>query len=311
MARFCTLLGTFVILFAGACISPAEVDFAEAEQELVVYSHFGVDEPMKIYLTHTRDPLQPNQAFEAIEDARINVYRDGELVSYFNRGVPDKKVEYLALYDTEVTAIGGSSYQIEVMAEGYKNARSVETVPHHRANISNFIFIENTDEGKLYRLRFLDDENVKNYYQLIVKELIRDMRDSIISEEVVEYELARSSAFPHFENDTRTWAAIYPEYAGFLFTGVRGESGFKELFIDIPDKERTSTNETHSYRYRVELHNVSEAYFLYHQSVHAQLTDNNPLNEPIHIFNNIEGGFGNFSAYNAITDEADALRVGE
>jgi len=305
MTRFSTLLGTLVILFGGACITPAEVDFAEAEQELVVYSHFGVDESMKIYLTHTRDPLQPNQPFEPVENATIKVYRDGELVSHFDRGgEPDKKVEHMALYDTEVFPIGGSRYQIEVMAEGYKNARSVETVPHHKASIINFEFVENTEAGKLYRLRFSDDENVENYYQLIVKELVRDMTDSIISEELIDYELVRSSAFTHFNNNIRTWTAIYPDYAGFLFTGIDAEGGFKELFVEIPDEERTSTDETHSYKYKVELHNVSE-------SVHTQVTDNNPLNEPIRIYNNIEGGFGNFSAYNAAMTEADALRVGE
>ena len=117
MTRFSILLGTLVILFVGACITPAEVDFAEAEQELVVYSHFGVDEPMKIYLTHTRDPLKPNEPFKPVEDATIKVYRDGELVSHFNRGgEPDKKVEYVAVYDTDVHAVGGSRYQIEVIA---------------------------------------------------------------------------------------------------------------------------------------------------------------------------------------------------
>lgn len=217
MTRFSTLLGTLVILFGGACITPAEVDFAEAEQELVVYSHFGVDESMKIYLTHTRDPLQPNQPFEPVEDATIKVYRDGELVVHLDRGgEPDKKVEHLALYDTEVVVIGGSRYQIEVMAEGYKNARSVETVPHHKASIINFEFVENTEKGKLYRLRFSDDETIENYYQLVVKELVRDMTDSIISEEVIDYELVRSSAFTHFNNNTRAWTAIYPDYAGFF-----------------------------------------------------------------------------------------------
>ena len=311
MTRFSTLLGTLVILFGGACITPAEVDFAEAEQELVVYSHFGVGESMKIYLTHTRDPLQPNQPFEPVEDATIKVYRDGELVSHLYHGdAPDKKVEYMALYDTEVLAIEGSHYQIEVMAEGYKNARSVETVPYRKASIINFEFVENTEAGKLYRLRFSDDESIENYYQLVIKELVRDMTDSIVSNEIVDYELVRSSAFTHFNNNT-TWTTIYPDYAGFLFTGVHEEGGFKELFVEIPDEERTSTDETHSYRYKVELHNISDAYFLYHQSIYTQLTDNNPLNEPIGIYNNIENGFGNFSAYNAVITEADALPAGE
>jgi len=308
MTRFSTLLGTLIILFAGACITPAEVDFAEAEQELVVYSHFGVDESMKIYLTHTRDPLKPNQSFKPIENATIKVYRDGELMRQFNRSSEsDNKVEYVALYDTEVAVVGGSRYQIEVIAEGYKNAHSVETVPHHKAIIRSFELVEEKEESKLYRLLFSDDD-VENYYQLIIKSLERDVSDSIVSEEVVNYELVRSSAFTHFDNGTRAWTAIYPEYAGFLFTGVRGEGDFKELFIEIPNEER---NEAHSYKYKVELHNVSDAYFLYHESVQAQLSDDNSLNDPVRIYNNIEGGFGNFSAYNAAETEVSVLRVGE
>ncbi len=311
MTRFSTLLGTLVILFAGACITPVEVDFAEAEQELVVYAHFGVDESMKVYLTHTRDPLKPNQSFKPIEDATIKVYQDGELVSQVNRsGEPDKDLEHVALYNTGIHAIGGSRYQIEVMAEGYKNARSVEVAPHHKATIRGFESLESNDENDLYRLLFSDDDSEDNYYQLIVKALEYDILDSLISEEIVNYELIRSVAFTHFDNNTRAWTAIYPEYAGFLFTGVQGEGDLKELFIEIPSEERT-VNETHDYAYKVELHSVSNAYFLYHESLQAQLSDNNVLTEPTRIYNNIEGGFGNFSAYNAAVTEVSSLRVGE
>jgi len=309
MTRFSTLLGTLVILFVGACITPAEVDFAEAEQELVVYSHFGVDEPMKIYLTHTRDPLKPNEPFKPVESATIKVYEDERFLGQFDHShVPGKKSEYVALYDTGVKVTEGSSYQIEVMAEGYKNARSTEIVPHHKANVRSFDFIEEDEGRKLYRLLFSDDETKDNYYQLIIKLLEKDMSDSIVSEELVDYRLVRSAAYTHFNSDTRSWTAIYPEYAGFLFTGVKGEGDLKELFIEIANEEGT-ISEAHTYK--VELHNVSDAYFLYHQSVQAQLTNENALTDPVRIYNNIEGGFGNFSAYNAATAEVGALRVGD
>ena len=304
MTRFSILLGTLVIMFVGACITPAEVDFAEAEQELVVYSHFGVDEPMKIYLTHTRDPLT-NVPFNPVEHATIKVYKDGMPVGEFHRSEPGKKAEYLALYRTDVYAMAGSRYEIEVIAEGYKNARSAETVPSPGAYNVHFQPVENNEQSTLYRLSFYDD-SAENYYQLIINFLEKDMSGSIVSEEVVDYELVRSSAFTHFENDDRTWTAIYPEYTGFLFTGIRGEGNTKELFVEIPNK--TGTSSEYECTYKAELHNVSEAYFLYHESVQAQLTAN-PLTAPTHIYNNIEGGFGNFSSYNTTTAEADAFRI--
>ncbi len=311
MTRFSILLGTLVMLFAGACISPVEVDFAEAEQELVVYSHFGVDEPIKIYLTHTRDPLKPNQLFKPVENATIKVYQNGELVSNINRSSePDKKIDYAALYNTEVHAVGGSRYQIEVIAEGYKNARSVETIPHHKATIQSFESIESNDENKLYRLLFSDDNTENYYYQLAITALEHNTQDSLIREEAVDYDLViRSSAYTHFESDMRAWTAVYPEYAGFLFTGVNEEGGVKELFIKIPNEDRS--NEMYNYTYKIELHKVSDAYFLYHQSIQAQFSDDNILSNPTQIYNNIEGGFGNFSAYNAATIEVSTLRVGE
>ena len=163
MARFSFLLGVLVILLTGACVTPAEVDFAEAEQELVVYSHFGAGEPIQIYLTHTRDPLKPNQAFTPVEDATIKVYQDGNLVSHFSGDMPDKKAEQVAIYDTEIQAVAGSRYQIEVMAEGYKIASSAETVPHHKAEIQGFIPVEENTENLLYHLVFSDDDSIEQY----------------------------------------------------------------------------------------------------------------------------------------------------
>jgi len=85
MIQYSTVFGVLMITLVVACVSPADVDFEEVEQQLVVYSHFGSDEPMKLYLTHTRDPLKPNEPFEPVENAKIFIYEDEVLVDEFKK----------------------------------------------------------------------------------------------------------------------------------------------------------------------------------------------------------------------------------
>jgi len=298
MTQYSTLFVFSTILLATACVTPVQIDFAEAEQELVVYSHFGGDEAMKIYLSHTRDPLKPNERFNPIEEATIRVYRDSVLVSSSNR-MPDEKVEYAALYEVDVETVVGSEYKIEIVADGYKNIQATETVPRQRVDTRSFSFVEETEESKIFQLLFSDDDSVENYYQLVVKVIECSREGEILKEEAVDYQINRSSNFMHFEaKGSKKWEAIYPKHAGYLFTGVPSVAGFKELLIEIPNEGRLFGGGVTDFKYRVELYNVSDSYFLYHQSVKSQLTNENPLDEPVRIFNNIEGGFGNFSAYN-------------
>lgn len=305
MTRYSTLFVFSMMLFATACVTPVDVDFVEAEQELVVYSHFGVDEPMQIYLSHTRNPLKPNEPFEPVEGATIEIYRDGVLERSFNE-MPDRKSGYAA-YETDVYPMNGSEYRIEIAAEGYKNARAIETVPHHKADMESFRFLEEIGENEIYQLLFTDDNSTENYYQLVVKLVKYSRENVIIAEEIVDYEFADGYNFTHFElENSKEWMAIYPEYEGFLFTGVRQTGDFKELLVEISDRGMDFESDI-TYQYKAELHNVSDAYYLYHQSIQSQLTDNSSLNEPVRIYNNIEGGFGNFSAYNMEFAETEPI----
>ncbi len=324
MTRLYVSLGILTMLMVTACVSTADVDFAEAEQELVIYSHFGPVSPnledsgfspdakdvLKIFLTHTRDPLKPNTPFEPVENARIAVYRDGVPTSNLERAFEGEKQNmYAACYEAEIDIVGGSHYKIEVDVEGYKVAKAETLVPHRSATISSF---EKDDDSGNYRLVFSDNENIINYYQLIVKALKyepRENEDIFVEEEVIDYELIDPTDFPHVDTEVnKDWMAIYPEYAGFLFTSPR-RGGDKELLVRISNRQNES--EHFKYIYRAELHNVSEAYYLYHQGIEAQLNDQNYLTDPSRIYNNIENGFGNFSAYNIAVAETMARRMGD
>lgn len=322
MTRLYASLGILTMLLISACVSTADVDFAEAEQELVIYSHFGPnpfldneENILKIFLTHTRDPLKPNTPFEPVENAAITVYRDGmPIKSGFNRTFNEEKNNaYTACYEANVDIISGSRYSIEVDVEGYKVAKAETVVPHDGAAIISFEKNNSyPTDGQNYKLVFSDREDIEHYYQLIVKILKYESTengDIWVGEEVIDYELIDPSDFTHFNAEgNKEWMAIYPEYAGFLFTATRQE-GIKELFINFANLQNED-NENFKYKYKAELHNVSEAYYLYHQSVQAQLTDQNYLTDPLRIYNNIENGFGNFSAYNIAVAEAMARRIG-
>jgi len=288
-----------------ACVTPADIDFPEAEQQLVVYSHIGPGDPFGIHITHTRDPLKPNLSFHAIENAQIRIYVNDEL-EYEGHG-RRKTIEESIYFETDVMVSDGNNYSIEVEVEDYPEASAETTVPHDRADISEFYPIDDASEtGEVYRMVFSHKTIYDNYYRLILKRNISQEGEEIDTE-IIDYELNRAEDFLYYDTkNNKEWSAVYPEYAGFLFAATEEANDEKELFIYIPDDE-INTNDNITYNYEVELHNLSASYYRYHESVQQQLTHQNHLADPSLIYNNFKGGFGNFSAYNVAIAKAQRI----
>jgi len=304
MTRLIALLAASAIVLMTlitACVTPADIDFPEAEQQLVVYSHIGPGEPFGVHITHTRDPLKPDVSFDDIENVQIKIYVNDEL-EYEGQG--RKKNTESNYYETDIIVSDGNHYGIEIEVKDYPEASAETTVPHDRADISHFDLIHTSETGRTYRLVFSHNTMYDNYYRLVAKR--NAFQDgSIIDTEIVDYELNRADDFSYYDTkNNKEWSAVYPEYAGFLFAATEETDNEKELLIYIPDNE-TNTNIT--YNYEVELHNVSASYYRYHESVQTQLTHQNHLADPSLIYNNLKGGFGNFSAYNIATAQTQRM----
>jgi hypothetical protein len=59
-------------------------------------------------------------------------------------------------------------------------------------------------------------------------------------------------------------------------------------------------------RVYVELRTITEEYYKYHSSLARQIiVRDDPFAEPVTIFNNIEGGYGNFSGFSPNISSSD------
>lgn len=310
MTRLLTLLGILAIItmmITTACVTPADIDFPKAEQQLVVYSHFGPGEALGVYITHTRDPLKPDAPFETLENVHIKIYENG-MLEFNSKNATTKYNGDTPYYETDITVSNGSHYSMEIEVEDYPKVSAAETAPHDRANISHFDLMQSSEEGQTYKLVFSHDNKYDNYYRLITKRN-KWSDGELIDTEIVDYELNNADDFLFYDiKNNKEWLAVYPKHAGFLFAATKEASDEKELMIYIPNRETSNTNET--YNYAVELHNVSADYYRYHESVQAQLTNQNHLADPSLIYNNLEGGFGNFSAYNIATAQTQRMGNG-
>jgi len=311
MNRLFALLGIsgiITMMITTACVTPADIDFPKAEQQLVVYSHFGPGEVLGVYITHTRDPLKPDAPFETLEDVRIKIYENGTLeFDGIDRAKGNDNIPY---YETDIVVTDGSHYSMEIVVEDYPKVSATETAPHDRANISHLDLMHSSEEGQTYKLVFSHDNKYDNYYRLIAK---RNKWETgvLIDTEIVDYELNNSDDFSLYDiKNHKEWMAVYPKHTGFLFAATKEASDEKELMIHIPNPETNNTNSDIIYNYEVELHNVSADYYRYHESVQAQLSNQNHLADPSLIYNNLEGGFGNFSAYNIATAQTQRMSSG-
>jgi len=144
-------------------------------------------------------------------------------------------------------------------------AKAEEVVPHSRANIVSFELDDSSTEGESYRLTFSDSDEMENYYRLIIKAL--------------KYEMTNTGGLELINEEIVDYELI-------------GQMNFPYFNTEV-NKEWTA------------IYPESEAYFQYHKSIEAQLTDQNYLTDPSRIYNNIENGFGNFSAYSVVIKEAE------
>ena len=151
---------------------------------------------------------------------------------------------------------------------------------------------------------------------LVVKDVVIEQSDAHDFKKIIHYKLAFD--INHFESNRYYHLIFYNAYQGIenLFR-LDPESSDDIPFIrhyeygvliDKYDLEQGApltfqfkdwvVNENKLVRVYVELRTITEGYYKYHSSLTRQLIiTQDPFAEPVTIFNNIEGGYGNFSGF--------------
>jgi len=181
----------------------------------------------------------------------------------------------------------GFSYTISAFAPGFESIRATTRIPKP-STIANLMIedfsIEPSTKNEfknIVRYKVVFDINhfeSNQYYHLV----FYNQYDSLPNAYLVDPELSDDQPFLHHyefgilvdKEDLVTGKPLSFEFVDW----VVGNHALKRVYV--------------------ELRTITQEYYKYHSTLARQLiVRNDPFAEPVTIFNNIEGGFGNFSGF--------------
>lgn len=274
----------FLILFSFSLLLSAcgedffeqtvEIDVPEHTPQLAITSQLVAgDSALWAYVTSSQGILE-NEAADPIEDATVEIFKDGQLMET----LPFLEQRFYVKELSEAFASDPAEYQLKISADGFDPITATQQMPTavpiisatYEAEGAIDIDGERVDE---ISIEFEDPAGEENYYRVSIfietefwnQHLYLHQLDPI-AEQFSENQYLKDDTF---DGKKYTWRV-----------------GFYPNSFD-PNSE---------IKFSVNLYSVSREQYFYERSVYlARDANDNPFAEPVIIFGNVEGGQGVFS----------------
>ncbi len=288
------------------CVREVEIDLPAQPVKIVALSHFTPGQPFRVEvslsqaLTDAGDPTIPFNADVAIAlegkflDKLFRVTGDGPRIYWESRDLVSPESEYLlsvrigGLEPAEALSYAPAPILLDRVQIDTPNMRLIELTGGKVAmRVPLKIFVANLPLEKRYFAFNLAQEVAT--YPVIDDEIRLDLPPD-------EYTYESTK----FLADGRTLALVYDTPEKVVLVNENFWSDDKNyLALDalIPF-DPADQRPIHLF---VEWRTLSEAFYRYHLSV-ARQGNNLPLNDPDALYNNVVGGYGNFSGYSVDMD---------
>lgn len=295
-------------LLAFSCTQDSDIEIPHSDEVLVLHSIINPDSTIMATLSHTR-AVATKEEIGDVKDADMTLYEDGQLIGKLiftppniNRG--EIKHRYLLDYRPK----HGKEYKLVAKKEGYETVESITTLPIKVGQIDKTELVGEFEYGlKNIKVTLKDNELGANYYHLVM--YTSSKMTEIVGEDTIEYsqpeypsyyELKNTSIGDGLSEDNRYGYLVSSPDAGYVFEDELFDNGsiIYNTNVYLPYGDYGDTNIMVESKVRIELRAVNEAYYKYQRSLSLQQdARDNALAEPVFIYNNIDKGFGNFSAY--------------
>ncbi|MEM6723576.1 MAG: DUF4249 domain-containing protein [Bacteroidota bacterium] len=313
------LLVLFMYFLSG-CSNINEIDFSGEANVIVVNSQFNPDSLWRISVSRSKIITDPGQV-ENLRTANVQLY-EGELLleqlsfqgSEPIDGQPDGIKGYF-VSNTHQPQVG-QAYTVKVSAEGFDSVQATDVLPANTAAIEEFSYLGLIEEDEFstyrqFRLEFKDLAPEANYYEVAL--IQQNTRWVIESGDTLFSETWETRPGIYLEGGASGSDLIDDESNGFetvlgqsvIFEdGAFNESNKVLLINSFIGLSEPRPNEGWISDYWIELRSISEAYYRYQRTLMLlDQTQSDPFAEPVSIYNNVEGGLGNFAGYSGFLSE--------
>lgn len=324
------------LLILTSCEKNIDFKSGDLKPKLVVNSVLYAGSNYKyVRVEKSRSILNEKNYFEALPNTNVKLYEDGVFLSelpfvsrldtfheYLNYGVV-KTYPYENGYYIDSTHVvkSGSTYRLEVLAEGFDLVTAETTVPYPTKLNNLDITLEESSGNNFYspfnikcRLNLSDNKSEDNYYRLYTRqeqgldlsnymysgyygygyEIDSMVTDTII--QLLQYSVYIDSQDPVLTSSTNTDIFGTDETSSF-FTDELMTSGNYTLSFNIYAQREIYTEIGEYLKVAAIIENISKELYFYAKSQELQAdVRENPFAEPVPVYSNINGGIGIFGS---------------
>jgi len=302
MRLWMLLLG--VMCIAATCEKPVELGLPLPDPKLVVVSNFTTGEAMRVRVSRSRSILDDSPE-DYIADAVVELFNeDDQFIEQLNLVIPQIN-RVSPYYTTQGTAfVPGETYKLKVSAAGFEPVTSNSAIPPRiqiqQFSVSGLTSGPGSQPGSVrydyqVSLSFSDPGAQTNYYHLNFFQEVQDI--------IVEQSYLQPVVFSPFTDNNYLLAY----FAGGVLIEDEPFNG-QTISYTFPMSIEIYPSYQLLGKIYVELRTTSEEYYLFHNSLSRQQTNNSGTNgEPIFIYNNIENGHGIFAGYSFSLDSLNVI----
>lgn len=295
-----------ISMFSTRCVREVTIDLPEQPVRIVALSHFTPGQPFQVEvslsqnLTDAGDPVIPT-------NADVSIAVEGKFLDKLYRVTGDDQRIY---WESRDLVASDAAYFLSVRIPGIESVEALSYAPEPvlfdqvHIDSANIRLIDLSD-GKVamrvpLRISLADIPVERRYFAFGLSQEIATYPvangEIQLGENPDEYTYESTK----FLADGRTLALVYdtPEKV-VLVNENFWSAGNSELVIDAlvpfdPANQRPR-------RLFIEWRTLSEEFYRYHLSL-ARQGASFPINDPDALYNNVTGGYGNFSGYSFVLD---------
>lgn len=291
-----------VSLIHWRCAREILIDLPESPPRIVAVAHFTDGQLFQVEVSISQNLFDPGDA-EIPEVVDVTISTGGQFLDKLRRDFSEDGKLY---WESRDTAYTGVEYALAVRIPGFPVAEAGSSIPQHAGLRPVIVDPESIDvvplEDGRVALRVpltLEVADMPDQHRFFAFNLQHETEvvQIVNGQPVVDYSYESGS---FFLADGRTLSLLHniPEPV-VLINDKFWSDNRRTIFIDAlipfdPETERPR-------RIFIEWRTLSEDFYRYHLSL-ARQGENLPLSDPDAVYNNVQGGLGNFSGYAVSAD---------
>lgn len=288
-----------LVLVCVGCTTDIQIPLPDTEAQLVLVGSFSPDAPIQVRVS-TLQTVQDTLAPDFPVDATVLLYADDNYVDQLELALDSVSGQWM--YQSTVKPVQGVRYRVVVMAPGHPDLWAADALPP-------------SEEAAVFTIDTALIEKAATHWTFQVQAQLSAANNHRW------YMFGLAGVVGVYEQINDTWELLTFQEWPLLINPNPGTSGYVYLaanYFALVQEDFWSKSEDRTLSMTVEMpflsepvrphavvlvwRSISEAGYRFYSSVNRQGDYDSPIGSPDAVYNNVIGGWGNFSGYVEVRD---------